>query len=55
MTFLGFRINKNGDLLDPGKKNAILEKKLMDPALRGQLKLQGVDFDADYRKRNRLT
>ena len=54
MTFLGFRINQNGDLLDPGK-NTVLEKKLMDPTLRGQLKHQGVDFDADYEKRNRLT
>ena len=53
MTFLGFRLNHKGDLLDPGK-NTVLEQRLMDPTLRGQLKHQGVNFDADYEKRDRL-
>ena len=53
MTFLGFRLNEKGDLLDPAN-NAILETGLMNPTLRGQLNAQGVNFDADYEKRNRL-
>ena len=53
MTFLGFRLNQNGDLLDPGS-NKVLENRLMEPTLRGQLNAQGVDFDADYEQRDRL-
>ena len=53
MTFLGFRISNNGDLLDP-VTNSVLEKRLMDPTLRQQLKVQGVDFDANYEERDRL-
>ena len=52
MTFLGFRLNQNGDLLDPGE-DTILEQRLMDPTLREQLKQNGVDFDADYEQRDR--
>jgi hypothetical protein len=53
MTFLGFLLSENGDLLDPGT-NTILEEKLMEPSLRGQLKHQGVDFDVNYEKRDRF-
>ena len=53
MTFLGFRLSPNGDLLDPST-NAILEQKLMNPTLRGQLNTQGVNFDVNYEKRNRF-
>ena len=53
MTFLGFLLNRNGDLLNPGT-NTVLEKRLVDSTLRGQLKHQGVDFDANYEKRDRL-
>ena len=53
MTFLGFRLSQNGDLLDPST-NAVLERKLMDPTLRGQLILQGVNFDVNYEQRNRF-
>ena len=53
MTFLGFRLSNTGDLLDPGTYQ-VLEQRLMDPTLRGQLKLQGVDFDVNYEKRDRL-
>ena len=53
MTFLGFRLNGKGDLLDLAN-NAVLEKNLMNPTLRGQLNAQGVNFDADYEKRDRL-
>ncbi|XP_046860852.1 E3 ubiquitin-protein ligase rnf213-alpha-like [Xenia sp. Carnegie-2017] len=47
MTFLGFLLNDNGDLLDPGN-GTILEQRLMPATLRGQLKEQGVDFDVNY-------
>jgi hypothetical protein len=53
MTFLGFLLSQNGDLLNPGT-NEVLEEKLIDSLLRGQLKLQGVDFDVNYEKRDRL-
>ena len=53
MTFLGFRLNPNGDLLDPAN-NTVLERRLMNPTLRGQLNAQGVNFDTDYEKRDRL-
>ena len=53
MTFLGFLLSEKGDLLDPGTKR-ILEQRLMEPTLRGQLKHQGVDFDVNYEIRDRL-
>ena len=53
MTFLGFLLNQNGDLLNPGTKQ-VLEERLVDPRLREQLKRQGVDFDVNYDKRDRL-
>ena len=53
MTFLGFLLNDNGDLLDPGNRT-ILEQRLMPTTLRGQLKVQGVDFDVNYEISGRL-
>lgn len=53
MTFLGFLLNDNGDLLDPGSKN-ILEKGLMSAELRRNLKKQGVDFGVNYEISGRL-
>jgi hypothetical protein len=53
MTFLGFLLSQNGDLLNPGTAQ-ILVPKMMDPTLRQQLKHQGVDFDVNYEKRDRL-
>ena len=53
MTFLGFLLNQNGDLLNPASSE-VLVPKLVDPTLRGQLKHQGVDFDVNYEKRDRL-
>lgn len=47
MTFLGFLLSKNGDLLNPAN-NETLEKRLMSPILREELKLQGVNFDKNY-------
>ncbi|XP_046861659.1 E3 ubiquitin-protein ligase RNF213-like [Xenia sp. Carnegie-2017] len=52
MTFLGFFLNKNGDLLDPGS-NRILKHGLMSPTLRRQLRAQGVDFDVNYERSER--
>ena len=46
MTFLGFYINSNGDLVDPGT-GGILEKNLMSKPLRNGLQTQGVDFTTD--------
>ncbi|XP_068735057.1 LOW QUALITY PROTEIN: E3 ubiquitin-protein ligase rnf213-alpha-like [Montipora capricornis] len=43
MTFLGFSINSNGDLVDP-QTNRILEKGLMPKNLRIGLQAQRVDF-----------
>ncbi|XP_028416584.1 E3 ubiquitin-protein ligase rnf213-alpha-like [Dendronephthya gigantea] len=53
MTFLGFRLSDNGDLLDPAT-NKVLEQKMMEPTLRGQLKHQGVNFDTNYEKRDKM-
>jgi hypothetical protein len=53
MTFLGFLLSENGDLLDPGT-NTILEQRVIEPTLRGQLKHQGVDFDVNYEERDRF-
>ena len=53
MTFLGFLLSQNGDLLNPGTKQ-VVAAKMMDPTLRGQLKVQGVNFDVNYEKRDRL-
>ena len=52
MTFLGFLLSANGDLLNPVNKE-ILEPQLMNATLRGQLKVQGVDFDKNYEDWNR--
>ena len=53
MTFLGFLLNDNGDLLDPGSKS-ILEDSLMPAELRRNLKKQGVDFGVNYEISGRL-
>ncbi|XP_074628909.1 E3 ubiquitin-protein ligase rnf213-alpha-like isoform X2 [Acropora palmata] len=43
MTFLGFSINSNGDLVDP-QTNTILDRGLMPKSLRDGLHAQRVDF-----------
>ncbi|XP_046861644.1 E3 ubiquitin-protein ligase rnf213-alpha-like [Xenia sp. Carnegie-2017] len=52
MTFLGFLLNENGDLVQPGSK-IVLKHGLMPKILRGQLKVQGVDFDVNYESSGR--
>ena len=46
MTFHGFYINSNGDLVDPATEE-ILERGLMSKPLRNGLQAQGVDFKTD--------
>ena len=47
ITFVGFIINKNGDLVDPSR--AVLEPRIMTPKLYTGLIRQGVNFSDDYR------
>ena len=48
ITFVGFIITSNGDLVDP--RRALLEKGIMTPRLYKGLKHQRVNFSDDYRK-----
>ena len=48
ITFVGFIINSNGDLVVPGK--TVLEAGIMDPLLYAGLQRLGVNFSDDYRK-----
>ena len=50
MTFFGFRLNDQGDLLDIGSER-ILEERLINPTLKGQLKAQEVDFNIKDKER----
>jgi hypothetical protein len=47
ITFVGFIINSNGDLVDPNK--TVLEPCIMDPLLYAGLQRQRVNFSDDYR------
>ena len=47
ITFVGFIINSNGDLVDPSK--AVLEAGIMGPLLYTGLQQQRVNFSDDYR------
>ncbi len=48
ITFLGFMVTKNGDLVDPAQ-GAVLEQAIMKPQLYTGLKQNRVNFDEDYR------
>ena len=48
ITFVGFMVTPNGDLLDPALGNMI-EAAIMRPQLYTGLKQNGVNFDEDYR------
>ena len=52
VTFLGFKITSDGNLVDP-KTNAIMEKQLLTKELRNGLVLQRVNFEEDYNAWNR--
>lgn len=47
MTFLGFKIKPNGDLVDP-KTGEVIEHQLLTKELRNGLVLQRVNFDENY-------
>ena len=47
ITFIGFIINSNGDLVDPSK--AVLEPGIMDRQLCAELRRQGINFSDNYR------
>ena len=47
VTFLGFKITPDGNLVDP-KTNDIIEEQLLTRELRNGLMAQGVNFDEDY-------
>ena len=49
MTFVGFMVTPNGDLIDPAHKG-VLERSIMTRQLYRSLKLKGVNFDEDYRR-----
>ena len=48
ITFVGFKVTKNGDLVDPTHEG-ILEEAIMTPELYSGLKRNQVKFDDDYR------
>ena len=47
MSFLGFRVDLKGNLLDP-RTEEIIQERLMTRHLRTGLDAQGVDFDTDF-------
>ena len=49
ITFVGFRVTSNGDLIDP-KGRRITETAIMSPQLYTGLKQNQVNFDEDYCK-----
>ncbi|XP_064403130.1 E3 ubiquitin-protein ligase RNF213-like isoform X2 [Halichondria panicea] len=48
ITFVGFKVTQNGDLVDPAHKT-VLESAIMTQQLYTGLKQNGVNFDEDYR------
>ena len=52
MSFLGFTVNANGDLIDK-KKNRFIQRGIMTPELYQGLKLNGVELFANYSNWNR--
>ncbi len=49
ITFLGFMVTQNGDLVDPAL-GTVLENAIMRPELYTGLKQNRVNFDEDYRQ-----
>ena len=47
VTFLGFKITPDGNLVDP-VTNAVMERQLLTKELRNGLVLQRVNFDENY-------
>jgi len=53
VTFLGFKIAPDGNLVDP-KNDEVIERGLMTKQLRDGLTRQRVNFDEDYNAWNKL-
>ena len=49
ITFVGFKVTTEGNLVDPAHQMQILEANIMTKALYNGIVLQGVDFNDDYR------
>ena len=49
ITFVGFRVKRNGDLIDPDHKGEVLERAIMTPELYAGLKQNRVKFNENYR------
>ena len=49
VTFVGFRVARNGDLID-SDRGGVLERSIMSQNLYTGLKTQRVNFDEDYRR-----
>ena len=47
MTFVGFMVTKNCDLIDTNQE--IIEKAIMTPQLKKSLRPQGIDFEDNYK------
>ncbi len=47
MTFVGFNVNKEGDLIDP-VKNEVIKKRAVSKELRDGLQLNNVKFDENF-------
>ena len=47
MTFVGFMVTKNCDLIDTNKE--IIEEAIMTPQLKESLRPQGIDFEDNYK------
>ena len=49
VTFVGFTVTRNGDLIDPGHRG-VLERSIMSHNLYTGLKAQEVNFEDDYQR-----
>ena len=54
ITFVGFMVTRNGDLVDPAHRG-VLEQAIMAPRLYTGLKQNRVNFDDDYRQWQKST
>ena len=49
ITFVGFMVTQNGDLIDPNHKGVVLERAIMNSKLYKGLIQNRVNFDENYR------
>jgi len=50
ITFVGFMVTQNGDLIDPDHQGEVLERAIMTSQLYTGLKQNRVNFNENYRK-----